>query len=97
MNPSPDPAVVEWVNAHDADTVLCTVVLPELASGVEALDEGKRKSAWRKELKFIQEDYGGRILAFDEGAVPSCYPGSCVALSFLDWLPALLRGSAKPR
>ena len=44
------------------------MVLSELAAGVEALEEGKRKSAWRKELQFIQSDYAGRILSFDEGA-----------------------------
>lgn len=68
MKPEPDPDVVDWVNEHDVDTVLCSMVLSELAAGVEALDEGKRKAAWRKELRFIQEDYAGRILAFDEGA-----------------------------
>ncbi len=68
MKPAPDPDVVDWVNEHDADTVLCSMVLSELAAGVEALDEGKRKSAWKKELRFIQEDYAARILAFDEGA-----------------------------
>lgn len=35
---------------------------------MEAMDEGKRKSPWRRESRFIQEDYAARILAFDEGA-----------------------------
>jgi toxin FitB len=68
MKPAPDPDVVDWVNEHDADTVLCSTVLSELAAVVEALDDGKRKSVWRTELRFIQEDYAERILAFDEGA-----------------------------
>ena len=68
MKPAPDPDVVDWVNKHDSETVLCAMVLSELAAGVEALAEGKRKSAWRTELRFIQEDYAERILAFDEGA-----------------------------
>ena len=68
MKAAPDPNVVAWVNEHDADTVLCSMVLSELASGVEAMSDGKRKSARGRELKFIQEDYRERILPFDEGA-----------------------------
>jgi predicted nucleic acid-binding protein len=47
---------------------LCSIVLAELASGIELLHEGKRKSTLQKELRFIQEDYHGRILPFDEAA-----------------------------
>ena len=68
MKDAPDPGVISWVNEHDADTVLCSMVLSELASRVEALDEGKRKAAFRTELRFIQEDYRERILPFDEAA-----------------------------
>ena len=68
MKAAPHPGVVDWVNAHDADTVLCSMVLSELASGVEAMDDGKRKSELRREIRFIQEDYRERILPFDEGA-----------------------------
>jgi toxin FitB len=68
MKAAPDPGVVAWVDEHDADTVLCSVVLAELASGIEALDDGKRKAALNKELRFIQEDYRERILPFDESA-----------------------------
>lgn len=39
MKPAPDPDVVDWVTEHDADTVLCSMVLSELAAGVEAMDE----------------------------------------------------------
>lgn len=68
MKSEPHPAVAEWVNEHDADTVLCSLVLAELAAGIEALDEGKRKSQLAKELTFIQQDYSERILPFDESA-----------------------------
>jgi hypothetical protein len=68
MKETPDDRVVTWVDGNDSDTVLCSLVLAELASGVESMDEGKRKSAVRRELRFIQEDYTGRILPFDESA-----------------------------
>ena len=68
MKAAPDQGVIDWVNEHDADTVLCAVVLAEIASGIEALDDGKRKAALFKEVRFIQEDYRERILPFDEAA-----------------------------
>jgi predicted nucleic acid-binding protein len=68
MKAVPDPRVVAWVDEHDADTALCSVVLAELASGIEALDDGKRKAGLNKELRFIQEEYRERILPFDESA-----------------------------
>ena len=68
MKVVPDPRVVAWVDENDADTALCSVVLAELASGIEALDDGKRKASLNKELRFIQEDYRERILPFDESA-----------------------------
>jgi toxin FitB len=68
MKPVPDPSVVDWVNEHDANSMLCAVVLAELASGIEALDDGKRKAALYREIRFIQEDYRERMLPFDESA-----------------------------
>ena len=68
MKPAPDPQVREWVEERDHDTVLSSLVLAELASGVEALPDGKRKVAIAKELRFLQEDYADQILSFDESA-----------------------------
>ena len=64
MKPAPDSDVVDWVNKHNSDTVLCSMVLSELAAGVEALDEGKRKSAWKKELGAGQKSYEGLESSF---------------------------------
>ena len=50
MKDAPDASVVAWVNEHDADTVLLSMVVSELASGVEALDECKRETELRREL-----------------------------------------------
>ncbi len=68
MKAAPDPGVVSWVDKHDVDTMLCSLVLAELASGIEALENGRRKVELLKELRFVQEDYSGRILPFDESA-----------------------------
>ena len=68
MKAAPDPRVLEWVDRHDEGTVLCAVVLSEIAAGIEALPEGKRKAELMREARFIQEDYQERILPFDEAA-----------------------------
>lgn len=64
----PDAGVVSWVAEYDSEIMLCAMVLAEIAAGIEALDPGKRKAGLLKELRFIQEDYRGRILPFDESA-----------------------------
>ncbi|MFN0075184.1 MAG: PIN domain-containing protein [Prosthecobacter sp.] len=68
MREVPDPRVVAWVDAHDAEVCLCSLVLSELASGLENMADGKRKAALARELRFVQEDYRGLILPFDESA-----------------------------
>lgn len=68
MKPAPDPQVRNWVNEYADDTVFSALVLAELASGVEALPDGKRKAAIERELRFFQEDYVDEILPFDESA-----------------------------
>ncbi len=68
MKAEPDLSVAAWVNERDSDSMLCSIVLSEIAAGIEALEDGKRKSALATELRFIQEDYSERILPFDEAA-----------------------------
>lgn len=68
MKAVPDPGVVAWVNEHDGDTMLSAMVLAELAAGIEALEDGKRKASLYREIGFVQEDYRERILPFDEAA-----------------------------
>ena len=45
----PDPAVVAWLEAHEPELVVGSIVLGELAVGVDALPRGRKKSrleAW---------------------------------------------------
>lgn len=65
MKETPDPAVIRWIREHDADTALCSIVMAEIAAGIEKMADGKRKSALLKELRFIIEDHSERTLAFD--------------------------------
>ena len=66
MKSEPDPLVKKWVVEHADDTVFSAFVVAELASGVEAMPEGKRRAAITREIRFLQEDYAEEILVFDE-------------------------------
>ncbi len=66
MKPDPDPALEQWLNQHDEDCALSGFVLAELADGVEALADGKKKASLSQRLAFLQEDYADQILVFDE-------------------------------
>jgi predicted nucleic acid-binding protein len=42
--PVPDPRVVEWLEAHEADIVVDSIVLGELYLGVLALPRGRKRA-----------------------------------------------------
>lgn len=66
MKPAPAPEVAAWIDEHQDDAALSVMVLAELADGVEALADGKKKAALRRKLDFLKEDYADQILVFDE-------------------------------
>ena len=68
MKDVPAPAVEAWMARHEDTVALSTVTLAEMAFGVESLPMGKRRFALERELRFVQEDYAERIIAFDENA-----------------------------
>lgn len=41
---NPDPAVVEWLEAHEPELVIDAIVLGELAVGVAALPKGRKRT-----------------------------------------------------
>src|SRR5215470_1206368 len=43
--PSPDPRVVDWLRAHEADLAVDPVILGELRFGILILPKGKRRTA----------------------------------------------------
>ena len=68
MKDSPAPAVEAWMAQHEEVVALSTLTLAEMAFGVETLPMGKRRFTLERELRFVQEDYAERIIAFDENA-----------------------------
>ena len=70
MMPSPPPSVISWLNDQPSDLVfLPTVAIAEIAYGLQALPEGKRRRGLRERFeRFVAEGFGQRILAFGEPA-----------------------------
>jgi predicted nucleic acid-binding protein len=69
MKPEPAPAIQAWLNAQVAETLfLSSVTVAELAFGIGALPQGRRKDKLTAALDGVMELFGPRILPFDTGA-----------------------------
>jgi predicted nucleic acid-binding protein len=71
MSPKPSPAVLGWMSKQRFADVLyiSTVTLGEILYGIELLPAGKRRDGlWHEAEAMFQEDFGARILPFDDAA-----------------------------
>ena len=70
LKPSPDPAVLAWLDRQAPETLyLTTVNLAEMLAGIEALLQGRRRTELNQALTTqMMPLFQGRILAFDEKA-----------------------------
>ncbi len=66
--PQPDPRVVSWINAHDADLALTTITLAEISFGIERTREAGRAKRLTQFFEQARAHFSGRILDFDEEA-----------------------------
>ena len=62
----PQIGVVEWIRANHQDCFLSSITIGEIVKGLELLIEGKKRRRLTREIRFLQEDYRDRILAYDE-------------------------------
>lgn len=63
----PDPGLLEWLEANEAESGLSSISVGEMVLGIERLPEGKKRRRLERALKFLREDYAGKILDFSEG------------------------------
>ncbi|MET0963313.1 MAG: type II toxin-antitoxin system VapC family toxin [Noviherbaspirillum sp.] len=70
MRPAPDQAVIAWLDMQEpARLFLTAITVAEVLYGIARLPEGKRKAGLLELADAVlQEDFAGRILAFDETA-----------------------------
>lgn len=66
--PKPAPAVLDWLDANEVDSAVSAISIGEMVAGIERMPESKRRRSLAQSLKFLREDYSGKILDFTEGA-----------------------------
>jgi predicted nucleic acid-binding protein len=65
--PAPATKLLDWLEANEATTAISAVTIGELVNGIERLPDGKKRRTLERALRFLREDYAGRILDFTEG------------------------------
>jgi hypothetical protein len=65
--PAPFAGLLDWLEENEPETALSVISLGEMAAGIGRLPEGKRRRSLERALKFLREDYAGKILDFNEG------------------------------
>ncbi|KAG0163893.1 hypothetical protein DFQ28_011034 [Apophysomyces sp. BC1034] len=70
MRALPDAGMLAWLDRQASHALsLTAVTVAELRYGIERLPEGRRKAALHKaERAMLEQDFAGRVLAFDETA-----------------------------
>lgn len=64
----PNPAVVAWLERHDAELALSTVVVGEIAFGIEKIRFDERSARLTAGLTSWRERFADRIFPFTEAA-----------------------------
>jgi predicted nucleic acid-binding protein len=65
--PQPISELLDWLEIHEPQTAISVISIGEMISGLEQMPEGKRRRSLERNLKFLREDYAGKILDFTEG------------------------------
>src|SRR5438105_3102481 len=73
LRASPEPTVLAWFAAQPAEALFVSAVTQaEMMVGARLLPAGRRRTALEAALRaMFDEDFSGRILAFDSAAVPA--------------------------
>lgn len=64
--PKPFAGLLDWLEANEVESAISAVSIGEMVAGVERMPEGKRRRALERSLKYLREDYAGKILDFTE-------------------------------
>ena len=66
--PSPANELIEWLEPNEIDSAISAITIGELVAGLERLPDGKKRRTLERALRFLREDYAGKIFDFTEGA-----------------------------
>ena len=67
LKPEPFAGLLEWHETHESVTAISAITIGEMNYGIELLPEGRRRRELEHAIKFLQEDYAGKILDFTGG------------------------------
>lgn len=68
MRKAPDPGVIGWLERHDGELALSTIVIGEIAFGVEKIRPAERARRLTRDFDELRRRYADRIFAFTEAA-----------------------------
>jgi toxin FitB len=63
-----NPQVLDWLDQHNSELLLSVVVIAEVRAGVEGPNAGIKRAGLEMWLETLEQEYGERILPFDEAA-----------------------------
>jgi predicted nucleic acid-binding protein len=66
--PNPATEVIDWLGANETDSAISAITIGEMVAGLEQMPDTKRRRTLARALKFLREDYAGKVLDFTEGA-----------------------------
>ncbi len=67
LKPEPFAGLLDWHEANEAMTAISAITIGELNYGIGLLPDSRRRRQLEHALKFLREDYAGKILEFTEG------------------------------
>jgi predicted nucleic acid-binding protein len=65
--PKPFAGLIDWLEANEAESAIGAISIGEMVAGIEKMPESKRRRSLERSLKYLREDYAGKILDFTEG------------------------------
>lgn len=68
LRPTPDPAVIAWLNEHSDEVLITALSIGELQYGVQRLPEGQRRERLQTAVDALAVAAADRMLVFDEHA-----------------------------
>ena len=72
MRKTPEPLVVGWLERHDAELALSTIVIGEIAFGIEKIRPEQRARRLEVDFRDLRRRYADRIFGFSEPAALAC-------------------------
>ena len=67
LKPEPFASLLDWLETHESATAISAISIGEMTAGLEQMPESRRRRKLEQAVKFLREDYAGRILDFTEG------------------------------